>query len=333
MTTNLKNTKVNPASTATRKGSMKILDWLSQYAAFTAIVVTLAIAAIIAPAFFSGGNIRTVLIQASILGIVVIGQTTALIGKGMDMSVAAVMTFAAVFVTQGASSGNAGLVIVQLFLLAIVVGLANGLLVTWRKVPPFVATFAMLIVVDGARLAYTHGQSSGSAPPWLSELGSSSVLGIPFTVLVWVVLGAIVFVALRRTTWGRWLYATGTNREAARHAGIPVNWVVMSTYLFTATCAVIAGVLLSGYLGYIDNTLGSNYNLNSMAAAIIGGVAFTGGRGGVLGAAMGALLLVILVNLLVVIGLSIFWQQIAQGGVLVIAVAIQGIRALRAAKG
>ncbi len=309
--------------------SSRLLGWLSQYAAFTAVVLTLLVAAVVAPAFFSAGNIRTVLIQVSILGIVVLGQTTALIGKGLDMSVAAVMTFAAVFVSQSASTGNVPLLLVQLTLLAVVVGLANGLLVTWRGVPPFVATFAILIVVDGARLAYTHGQSAGSAPEWLRSLGAGSLFGVPHTVLIWAVLGALLIVALKRTTWGRWLYAVGTNRESARHVGVPVNRVVMSTYLITAFMAVIAGVLLSGYLGYVDNTLGGNYNLNSMAAAIIGGVAFSGGRGGVVGAAMGAFLLTILVNLLVVMGLSIFWQQIVQGGVLVLAVIIQGLQARR----
>lgn len=310
----------------------RVVNWLSQYAAFSAVVITLALALILAPAFFSGSNVRTVLIQTSILGIVVLGQAVALIGKGMDMSVAAVMTFAAVFVSQGSSSGNIPLLILQLALLIVSVALVNGLLVTWRGVPPFVATFATLIVVDGARLAYSRGQSAGSASDWLRSVGGGELFGIPNTVVIWVVLGIVVYIALNRSSWGRWLYATGTNREAANHAGVPTQLVTMSTYLITATFAVLAGVLLSGYLGYVDNTLGSNYNLNSMAAAIIGGVAFTGGRGGIIGAATGALLLTILVNLLVVLGLSIFWQLVVQGAVLVIAVIIQGLRAKYEAK-
>lgn len=319
----------SPAATRRVTGG-RALDWLSQYAAFSAVLLTLAVAAVVAPAFFSPGNLRTVLIQTAILGIVVLGQTVALIGRGLDMSVAAVMTFAAVFVIQSAGSGNWGLLLAQLVLLAAAVGLANGLLVTWRRVPPFVATFALLIVVDGARLAYTRGQSAGSAPGWLKEIGSGSVLGVPVPVLIWLVLLGVFLVALNKTTWGRWLYAVGSNRESARHIGVPVSTVVISTFLIAAAAAVVAGVLLSGYLGYVDNTLGSNYNLNSMAAAIIGGVAFTGGRGGVIGASMGALLLAILMNLLVVMGLDIFWQQIVQGAVLVIAVVIQGLRARRA---
>lgn len=322
---------MSAASVRAPRGA-RVVDWLSQYAAFSAILLALLVAAAFAPAFFTAGNIRAVLIQSSVLGIVVVGQTIALIGRGLDMSVAAVMTFTAVLVAQSAASGNVGLLAAQIAVLAIAVGLTNGLLVTWRRVPPFVATFALLIVVDGARLAYTRGQSAGSAPAWLKSIASQSVLGVPLPVILWIVLLAVTYVALTRTTWGRWLYAVGTNREAARHAGVPVNAVVLSSYFATAIAAAAAGVLLTGYVGYVDNTLGADYNLNSMAAAIIGGVAFSGGRGGVIGSAMGALLLAILVNLVVVMGLDLYWQRIIQGGVLVVAVLIQGLRARRSGR-
>jgi ribose/xylose/arabinose/galactoside ABC-type transport system permease subunit len=305
---------------------MRLLLWLSRYAAFGAVVITLLVAAAVAPAFFSPGNLRAVAIQSAILGIVVVGQTVALIGRGLDMSVSAVMTFAAVLVGASAASGDIPFLVIQLAVLVAAVGLANGLLVTWRRVPPFVATFALLIVVDGARLAYTRGQSAASAPDWAAAIGSGAVLGIPIPVLVWLTLLGIAAVALSLTTWGRWLYAAGSNRDAARHAGVAVNIVVMSTFFVTAVAAMLAGILQAGYVGYVDNTLGANYSLNSMAAAIIGGVAFTGGRGGVIGAAIGALLLTILVNLLVVMGLDLFWQRIVQGAVLVLAVIIQGLR-------
>lgn len=306
--------------------STSVLVWLSRYAAFSAVIITLLVAAIVAPAFFTAGNLRAVLIQTAILGIVVLGQTIALIGRGLDMSVSAVMTFSAVLVGASAATGDIAFLALQLAILVAAVSLANGLLVTWRRVPPFVATFALLIVVDGARLAYTRGQSAASAPEWAAAIGAGSLWGVPIAVLIWLALLAILFVALWLTTWGRWLYAVGSNRDSARHAGVAVNLVVMSTFLATALAAMLAGILQAGYVGYIDNTLGANYSLNSMAAAIIGGVAFSGGRGGVVGSAIGALLLTILVNLLVVMGLDLFWQRIVQGAVLVIAVIIQGLR-------
>lgn len=302
------------------------LEWLAQCAAFSGIIVTLLVAVVFAPAFFNSANLRAVLIQTAILGIVVAGQTTTLLARGIDMSVSAVMTFAAVFASSAAMGADMAFLLVQLAALVTIVGLANGLLITWRRVPPFVATFAMLIVIDGARLAYTRGQTATSAPHWLASIGGGAILGVPVPVIAWLVLLVAAFIGLALTPWGRWLYALGSNRDAARFAGVPVNAVTMSTFIISALAAVLAGILQAGYIGYIDNTLGANYSLNSIAAAIIGGVSFSGGRGGVIGSAIGALLLTILMNLLVVMGMELFWQQIVQGAVLLLAVVVQGLR-------
>jgi ribose/xylose/arabinose/galactoside ABC-type transport system permease subunit len=302
------------------------IDWLSKYAAGTTLIVLLGVAAAVTPKFYSGGNLRTVALQASVLGVVVLGQTVALLVRGLDMSVSAVVAFSGVLVV---SAGKPGMVVWFLLLavgIAMVVGLVNGLLVTWRKVPAFVATFAMLIVVGGCRLAYTHGQTSGSVPPWLRRLGSGSALGVPLPVVVWMSMLLLFWIALRGTDWGRWVYATGASPDGARHSGVPVGAVIVSAYVVCACCAMVAGLLLSGYLGYVDQNLGVNVNLNSITAAIVGGVAFSGGRGGVLGATVGAVLLTVLVNVVVVAGLAVYWQLIAMGVVLLFAVTIQGLR-------
>jgi ribose/xylose/arabinose/galactoside ABC-type transport system permease subunit len=309
-------------STQTKPG----FDLLYRQPALTTLVVVLLVALIWQPAFYAPQNLRAVAIQSAILGIVVLGQTIALIGRGLDMSVAAVMTFAAVLITQGSADYPLLGLAVPLLVLPVLVGLANGFLVIARRVPAFVATFAMLIVIEGARMSWTKGQGAGSAPAWAKTLGQGSIAGIPTAVVIWLVLLALVWLALNRSSWGRWLYATGTSPVAARHVGIPIRAVALSTFFCTAFCAVIAGVLLSGYVGYVDNTLGSSYNLNSMAAAIIGGVAFSGGRGSVLGATCGVLLMTVLVNLLVLFGLDLFWQRIVEGGVLVAAVLITGLQ-------
>ena len=302
------------------------IDWVSRYAAGTTLVLVLCIAAAVAPSFFSTGNLRTVALQSAALGLVVLGQTLALLVRGLDMSVSAVIAFSGVLVVSANGPGMAIWLLLLAAAVAAVVGLANGLLVTWRGVPPFVATFAMLIVVGGCRLAYTHGQTSGSAPGWLRRLGTGSLLGLPMPVVIWLVMLAIFWLALARTRWGRWIYAAGANPEAARHSGVPVGAVTVSAYVVCAFCAMIAGLVLSGYLGYVDANLGVNANLNSITAAIVGGVAFSGGRGGVLGATVGAILLTVLLNVVVVAGLPVYWQTIAMGVVLVLAVAIQAIQ-------
>ncbi len=321
----MRTKRLENAASGTRFGSVSV-DWLSRYAAATTLVVLLLVAVVVTPSFYTIGNLRTVALQAAVLGVVVLGQTVTLLVRGLDMSVSSVVAFSGVLVV----SAGAPNMILGFLLLAVavagLVGLANGLLITWRRVPPFVATFAMLIVVGGLRLAYTHGQTSGSSPGWLRQLGSGSLVGLPLPVLMWMVLLVSFWVALTRTTWGRWIYAVGANPEAARHSGVPVGAVTLSAYVVCAFCAMIAGLLLSGYLGYVDQNLGLNANLNSITAAIVGGVAFSGGRGGVVGAAVGALLLTVLVNIVVVAGLAAYWQLIAVGLVLVLAVVLQGLR-------
>ena len=321
-----------PITTADRPAAarsvraVKVVDWLSRYSAISTTTLLLVIAAIVAPTFYSSANLRTVALQASALGIVVLGQTVVLLVRGLDMSVSAVVAVTGVIAASAAGGGDIASSLAVAVVLALVVGLVNGLLVTWRKVPPFIATFIMFIVVSGALLAYTRGQTSGSAPDWLRGIGSGSILGVPLPFVIWIVIGILLFFALTRTIWGRYVYSVGSNPEGSRHAGVPVVAVTMSAYILCALCATVGGLMYSGYLGYIDQNLGNNVNLNSIAAAIIGGVAFSGGRGSVLGAAVGALLLTILTNVVVVAGLNIYWQLIAQGLVLILAVAINGLR-------
>jgi ribose/xylose/arabinose/galactoside ABC-type transport system permease subunit len=302
------------------------VDLAGQWAAPIVIVVVLVAAAIFAPAFFSPNNLRTVAIQAAVLGIVAIGQTLVLLGRSIDMSVSAVLALGAVIVVQ-TEGGNSILVsLIQAFAVAAVVGLANGFLITKRKVPPFVATFGMLVFVQGARLAYTKGQASGTVPGLLRAISIEPLGPIPAAVVVWLVINAVIIFALRYTRLGRWLYAVGGNPSAARYAGIQVDRVIIAAHIVCSVFAMLGGLVLSGYIGYVDLRLGADYNMNSIAAAVVGGTTFTGGRGNLLGTAAGVALLIMLLNLVVVLGLSIHWQYAMQGTVLVLATALQGFR-------
>lgn len=318
---------VDPSTIGRSSRGARVVDWLSRYSAISTTVVLLALAAIAVPTFYEESNLRIVALQASSLGIVVLGQTVVLLVRGLDMSVSAVVAVTGVIVTT-ASAGAGGILGALGIALGIglLIGLVNGVLITWRKVPPFIATFIMFIVVGGALLAWTKGQTSGSTPAWLRGVGSGDLLGVPLPTIIWIALAGVLFFALRRTTWGRYVYSVGTNPEASRHAGVPVTAVVLSAYVLCGALAVAGGLMYSGYLGYIDQNLGSNVNLNSIAAAIIGGVAYSGGRGGVFGAAAGALLMTVLTDIVVVAGFDIYWQLIAQGLVLIFAVAVNGLR-------
>ncbi len=302
------------------------VDLAGQWAAPIIIGIVLIAAAIFAPAFYNPTNLKTVAIQIAVLGIVTIGQTLVLLTRSIDMSVSAVLALGAVIVVQTDSGNSIAVSLIEAFALAALVGLANGFLVAKRHVPPFVATFGMLVFVGGARLAYTKGQASGTVPDLLRAISIKPVGPIPAALLVWLLVNAIFIFALRYTRFGRWIYAVGGNPGAARYAGINVDWVLIGAHILCSVLAILGGLLLSGYIGYVDLRLGSDYNMNSIAAAIVGGTTFTGGRGNLFGTAAGVTLLIILLNLVVVLGLPIHWQFAMQGTVLVLATALQGFR-------
>jgi ribose/xylose/arabinose/galactoside ABC-type transport system permease subunit len=290
------------------------------------ILIVLIAALIFAPAFFNPNNLRTVAIQVAVLGVVAIGQTLVLLNRSIDMSVSAVLALGAVIVVQTEAGNSIVVSLLQALAVAALIGLANGFLVAKRHVPPFVATFGMLVFVQGARLAYTKGQASGTVPDLLRLISIEQLGPIPAALIVWLIINAIVIFTLRYTRIGRWVYAVGGNPGAARYAGINVDWVLISAHIVCSVLAILGGLLLSGYIGYVDLRLGAEYNMNSIAAAVVGGTTFTGGRGNLFGTAAGVALLIMLLNLVVVLGLPIHWQYAMQGIVLVLATALQGFR-------
>lgn len=302
------------------------VDLAGRWAAPIMDVVVLMIAVIVVPAFFNPTNLKTIAIQIAVLGIVAFGQTLVLLVRSIDLSVSAVLALGAVIVVQTSGGGSILVPILEAFAIAAFVGLANGFLVTKRQVPPFIATYGMLVFVQGARLAYTKGQASGTVPELLRAISIREVGPFPAALLVWLVVGGIILFFLSRTRYGRWIYAVGGNPSAARYAGIRTDTVIIAAHVACAMLAMLAGLVLSGYIGYVDLRLGADYNLNSIAASIVGGVTFTGGRGNLFGTAAGVALLILLLNIVVVLGLPIHWQYVMQGSVLVAAVALQGYR-------
>jgi ribose/xylose/arabinose/galactoside ABC-type transport system permease subunit len=295
------------------------------YGVWIALAVLLLIALVTAPEFFGISNLQDVLRRASILGIVTMGQVLVLMTAGLDLSVGAMIGMTAVLIAESTRSDGPpiGVAVAAAFGLALGVGLVNGLLVARRRVPPFVATFGMLIVLEGLRLAYTGGTASGNVPDALREFGQATFLGIPWpaVALIALIMGLTVFT--QRTISGRRLVLTGANERMAYLSGVPVVGLKIFAYVTCAVLAVVAGVFFAAFIGYVDRFVGRGADLDSISAALIGGTLFAGGEGSFVRAAAGALLIVALVNLIVLNGLSIEWQYVAKGLVLVAAVAIQ----------
>jgi len=305
-----------------------LAETLEAYGIYVALVLVLLAAALLSPAFYQPANIFNILRQASALGILSVGQTIAMIGGGIDLSVAAVMQLATVGVAEIAKGRDEGVLaaVVIMLALSMIVGLANGLLVTQRRVPPFVATLFVGVVVTGARQVYTQATPSGSLPPLIRLIGRDSTGPVPNAAIIFLGLALIAAIVLRKTTFGRRLYAVGGNAEAARLAGIPVNRVRLITYVVCSLLAGVAGLVLAGYVGYADQWIGRGYDLDSIAAVVIGGTSLAGGRGGIGGTLAGVLLVTVLLNLVLLLNLNVQWQLVVKGMVIILAVALYAMR-------
>lgn len=202
------------------------------------------------------------------------------------------------------------------------VGAINGYLVAYRNVTPFLATLATMIVLQGIRFAYTKGAPGGELPESLRFLATGSVAGAPVSILVLVAVALAAHWMLERTVVGRSLLLYGENPEAARMSGLPAQRLVMLAFILSGLLAAMAGLFLVGYVGIVDNWTGRGYELDSIAAAVIGGASLRGGKGSVVGALLAALILVSLFNVVVILGLSIEFQLVLKGALILLAAAV-----------
>ena len=296
---------------------------------YIALVVVLVLAAILSPAFFKPSNLFNVLRGAAPLGIVAVGQTIVMLGGGIDLSLAGGMALTTVVVadiTQGQNldlSPALSLVVV----IGIAVGLLNGLLVTKRKVPPFIATLGMAILLEGVRFVYTRAAPSGSIPPLVRFFANEAIGPIPTNLIIFLLVVAVFLFVTHKRPFGRHIFAIGANREAARLSGINVDLVTLWTYVICSVLAVLGGLILAGFVGYADNYLGRGYELDSIAAVVIGGTSFAGGSGGIGGTVVGVLLLSMLLNIVLLLSLPIEYQLVVKGSVIITAVALYSFRA------
>lgn len=296
---------------------------IAEYGIYLSLALLLIVAAFVTPSVFTAQTLFLVLRQASQLGIVAIGQTLVMLVGGLDLSVTGVIVLTSVIIAEVGNGQNGMIVPGVLIALGIgaLIGLGNGLLVTKRGVPPFVATLGMLVLIRGAQLVYTRGIPSGQVPRGLSIL-SEPLAGIPVSAILWVLLSLLLWFLLTSTPFGRRYYAVGSNRQAAYLSGLRVDRTVIVAYLLCSLLATLAGVVLSGYVGYVDRYLGRGFDLDSITAAVVGGTTFAGGKGSLLGTMAGALLVQLLSSMLLILGLDIQAQLIVKGLVVIAAVAL-----------
>jgi ribose transport system permease protein len=289
------------------------------------LVILLVLAAVTTPGFYSGGVLRLVLFQAGLIGVTAVGQTLVLLVGGIDLSIGAVMALTTVIVASYTTGQDGRLPVAILLGLGAgaVVGIVNALLVVGRRVPPFVATFATFVLVQGVITAWTRGAPSGSIPRALSPLGTGRLLGVPTPAWVFVLVAVVVGVVLARTGLGRRVYATGANARATALSGVRTGLVIGGCYVASALLAVLGGLINAGYIGYVDAQLSRSLDLNSVAAAVIGGIALTGGRGRIGQTVAGVALLAVLLSWLRQLGAGAGAQLVVSGAVILLAVWLQ----------
>jgi ribose/xylose/arabinose/galactoside ABC-type transport system permease subunit len=312
------------ASTSPRFREHGAEAFIERNGLFVFCVVLTVGAALFAPGFRSPNNLQNVLTNAAPLGVVVLGQCLVILVRGFDLSVASVMATAAVIATSFDETTNWSVIpiLTVSLLMAVIVGSVNGYLVTQREVSPFLATLAMMIVLQGLRFAWTKGAASGRVPEMIRMLGSQAIYGIPINLLLLLVLSVIVGVMLQRTAFGRKIYMVGGNPRAAELVGINVNRVTFACYVLSSILAALGGLVLVGYVGSVDNWVGRGYELNSIIATVMGGVSLGGGRGTVLGALVGAFVLTEIFNITLLLGFPVQFQWVVKGVVILLAVAV-----------
>lgn len=287
--------------------------------------LVLLLAAVTTPGFFSGGVLRLVLFQAGLIGVTAVGQTLVLLVGGIDLSLGAVMGLTTVIIASYSGGQNGHLAVAVLLALSAgaVVGLVNALLVVRRQVPAFVATFATFVLGQGVITAWTRGAPSGNIPAALSSVGAGRLLGVPLPTWIFLAIALIAAVVLGRTGLGRRIYATGANARATSLSGVRTGLIVGGSYVASALLGVFAGVINAGYIGYVDAQLSRSLDLNSVAAAVIGGIALTGGRGRIGQTVVGVALLAVLLSWLRQLGAGPGAQLAVSGAVILLAVWLQ----------
>ena len=298
-------------------------DLLVNYGIWAALGIAILTAAVIAPRFLSAANVHDLMSAMSVLGIVSVGQTVAILSGGIDLSVGMLMGLVTVL-TNGIMKGDPALAWPMAALgvaIGLTVGLANGVLLVVTRIEPLILTFGMLSILAGGIFVYTD-RTIGSAPANFRQIAEGSIGPFPVLFIVMVLAALLAWVVLTRTRFGRYVYAIGGSEEHARRAGISVGRMKIAVYAISGLYAGIAGVGLAARIGSGYTLAGQGFELDSIVAVVLGGTSLAGGRGGVFGTIGSVLFLTILSNGLNLAGISPYSQLVVKGLVVVAAVVL-----------
>lgn len=292
----------------------------NEYAVYLFLVLILLLARIYSPTYLQLTHMMGVFRLASFMGMAAIAQTLAILSGGIDLSIPYTISFSYILAAQYMNTEDANIpkAILACLILALIVGAVNGFGVCIMRVPAFIMTLGVGTVIRGVYMIWTKGAPKGYTAPLISFIANRSLGPVPYIVIVWFILAAIVIIMLRYTPYGRKIYAVGSNERTALFSGINTKAVIFSVYILSALLACITGFFLIGYTGesYLD--AGASYDTAVIAAVIIGGTSINGGKGGYLGSAAGALIMIVFTDFLQIVRMAEGLRQVGQGVLILI---------------
>jgi len=297
-----------------------------QLGTLAVLVVLGAVITVLTPYFLTISNLLNVAQQTVINAIVAVGMTFVIISAGIDLSVGSILAVSGVVLATAIKSGvPIPLAILGGLGVGIVCGVVNGLLITFGRLPPFIATLGMMSMARGAALLTTQGRPVTGFSPGFRWIANGELLDVPASVFLMLIVYVGAHFVLRRTKFGRYIFAIGGNEEAALLSGVPVRVYKIAIYAVAGLLAAVSGVVLTARLNSAQPIAGINYELDAIAATVIGGTSLMGGEGSVLGTLIGALIMGVLRNGLNLLGVSAFIQQVVIGAVIICAVLLDTV--------
>ncbi|GMQ58680.1 hypothetical protein AN1V17_30750 [Vallitalea sediminicola] len=306
------------------KDSMKKLDLqsLTLYIGAIAILIIFTVVCRLAGKnFLTFGNIQNVITQSSVIAVIAIGQSVVILTGGIDLSVGSTVGFVGIVGGLLIKSGMPiGVVCILLIFMGIFVGACNGALISYGKIPAFIVTLGSLQIIRGVTMVVNSGKPISGFPEGLRAIMNTKILGMPISILYVFILYAIMMTIMTKTRLGRWIYSIGGNAKAAKLAGVKTKKIEVYAYVISGIFAAIGGILLLSRLSYADPNAGSGYELDSIAAVVIGGIAMSGGKGNLGNTLVGALILGMLKCGLQILNVPVYYQTIIIGLAIITAV-------------
>lgn len=308
--------------------------FVQKYAIVLILIAMITVVSFLSPVFLQPVNLLNIVRQISVIGLIAIGVTVAIISTGIDLSSGSVVGLAAVVAASLAQQPDwsqakypgLALPILVSILAGLGVGMAcgftNGFLIAKFRIPPFIATLGMMTAARGLALLYSDGRPISSLTDAYNFIGQGAILGVPVPILVLALVGIGTHIMLNNTRFGRYIYAVGGNELAARFSGLNLDRVKIGIYTFAGLLSGLAGIVVSSRISSGQPGLGVGYELDAITAAVIGGTSLSGGIGTVWGTIVGALIIGVLNNSLDLLNVSAYWQQILKGAIIVIAIII-----------